>query len=223
MDKRHTSKQLHALPKEKKMKILADTHFGHKNILLYEPSRVQKARMEGYEDFDRFLIDWLNDQIEKDDEVLHLGDVAFGDGYRIAKRLQGNITLIKGNHDKERHLEFYKTLGWRVIETIEIAIESFDESYLGYLQYKYDRKTLSRTACLVKDIAGKRVLFSHYPVFNDNPYDEKYQNISQLLQEIFALCACDINIHGHTHSYCVKDKRCINACLEANGFMLYSL
>ncbi len=103
--------------------------------------------------------------------------MAFGESYRIAKKLQGNITLIKGNYDKEKHLEFYRTLGWRVIETIEIAIEGFDESNLEYLQYKYDRKTLSKTACLIKDIAGKRVFFSHYFVFNDDPYDEKCQNI----------------------------------------------
>lgn len=31
--------------------------FWAKNILLYEPSKVQKRRIEGYEDFNRFLID----------------------------------------------------------------------------------------------------------------------------------------------------------------------
>ena len=86
------------------MKIIADTHFGHTNILLYEPIRIQKAKMEGYEDFDRFLIDWLNDYIKKDDEVLHLGDVAFRNNYKLAKKLNGKITLIKGNHDKQLSL-----------------------------------------------------------------------------------------------------------------------
>jgi len=37
------------------MKIITDTHLGHTNMLLYEPIRMQKARMERYEDFDEFL------------------------------------------------------------------------------------------------------------------------------------------------------------------------
>ncbi|WP_457562814.1 metallophosphoesterase family protein [Caminibacter pacificus] len=199
------------------IKIIADTHFGHSNILLHEPSRMQKARMEGYENFERFLIDRLNEYISKEDEVLHLGDVAFKDAYKTAFKLNGKITLIKGNHDKQKHLEYYKSIGWKVIEDIEIHID-FDKEILNYLQYKYDKKTLSRTSCLIKKIGSKTVLFSHYPVFNDNPYDEKYKNISKLLEEIFYLCGCDLNVHGHTHSYMVNDKRCINACLEVNNF-----
>jgi len=201
------------------MKIITDTHLGHTNMLLYEPVRMQKARMEGYEDFDEFLIEWLNDCIKKDDEVLHLGDVAFKDSYKLAKKLNGKITLIKGNHDKEKHIDFYKSIGWKIIDGIEIELKEFDKEYLEHIKNKHDNKTLSDTACLVKEIGDKRILFSHYPVFNDNPYDEKYQKATKLLQEIFNLCECDINIHGHTHSYCVGDKRCINACLEVNDFV----
>lgn len=199
------------------MKIISDTHFGHTNMLLHEPSRMQKARMEGYEDFDRFLIEYLNSYISENDEVLHLGDVAFRDKYKLAEKLNGKITLIKGNHDKQKPIEFYKSIGWDIIEDLRIEID-IDKSWFEYLKYKYDTKTLAKTACLVKEINGKKVLFSHYPVFNDNPYDEKFQNISNLLEEVFTLCGCDINIHGHTHSYTVADKRCINACLEVNGF-----
>jgi len=199
------------------MKIISDTHFGHTNMLFYEPSRIQKARMEGYEDFDRFLIEYLNSYISKDDEVLHLGDVAFKDKYILAEKLNGKITLIKGNHDKQKHIEYYKSIGWDVIEDIRIQTD-MDKSRFEYLKYKYDKKTISKTACLVKEVSGKKVLFSHYPVFNDNPYDEKFKDISKLLEEVFTLCGCDINIHGHTHSYTVGDKRCINACLEVNDF-----
>jgi len=198
------------------MKIISDTHFGHDNMLVYEPVRMQKARMEGYEDFDRFLIERLNSYISKNDKVLHLGDVAFKDRYTTAAKLNGKITLIKGNHDKQKHIDFYKSIGWDVIE--DIRIETDVENQFEYLKYKYDTKTLSKTACLVKEIDGKKILFSHYPVFNDNPYDEKFKNISELLKEVFTLCGCDINIHGHTHSYKVADKRCINACLEVNDF-----
>ena len=199
------------------MYIISDTHFGHTNMLLHEPERLQKASMEGYGNFDRFLIERLNGCISKNDEVLHLGDVAFEEGYKLAKKLNGKITLIKGNHDKDRHIEYYKSIGWKAIGDIRIDID-FDKSHIGFLKYKYDRKTLSKTACLVKEVNSKKILFSHYPVFNDNPYDEKYKNVSALLQEVFNICGCDLNIHGHTHSYTVSDKRCINACLEVNDF-----
>ncbi len=201
------------------MKIITDTHFGHTNMLLYEPIRMQKARMEGYEDFDEFLIEWINSYIKKDDKVLHLGDVAFENAYKLAKKLNGKIILIKGNHDKEKHIDFYKSIGWKIIDGIEIELKEFDKEYLEKIKSKYDNKTLLDTACLVKEIGDKRILFSHYPVFNDNLYDKKYQKATKLLQEIFNLCECDINIHGHTHSYCVGDKRCINACLEVNDFV----
>jgi len=199
------------------MKIISDTHFGHTNMLLHEPLRIQKARAQGYEDFDRFIIEYLNSYTSKDDEVLHLGDVAFKDGYTMAEKLNGKITLIKGNHDKQKHIDFYKSIGWDVIEDLRIEID-IDKNRFEYLKYKYNAKTIAKTACLVKEIEGKKVLFSHYPVFNDNPYDEKFQNISDLLGEIFTLCGCNINIHGHTHSYKVSDKQCINACLEVNDF-----
>jgi len=59
-------------------------------------------------------------------------------------------------------------------------------------------------------------MLAYEPVRLQN--NEKFKNISELLKEIFTLCGCDINIHGHTHSYTVSDKRCINACLEVNDF-----
>jgi calcineurin-like phosphoesterase family protein len=179
---------------------------------------LQKAKIEGYKDFDRFLIDRLNSCISKDDEVLHLGDVAFKEGYKLAKKLNGKITLIKGNHDKDGHIEFYKSLGWDVIDGVRIKanIEEEIKTYIDSMKYRY--KKFEKISCLIKDINGKRVLFSHYPVFNDNPYNEKYESITNALEEIFSLTNCDINIHGHTHSYIVGDKRCINACLEVNDF-----
>jgi len=132
------------------MFIIADTHFGHRNILVHEPGRLQKARIEEYEDFDRFLIDWLNSYISKDDKVLHLGDVAFKNGYKLAKKLNGKITLIKGNHDKDRHIEFYKSLGWEIIEgvRIEANIEEEIKTYIDSMKYRY--KKFEKISCLIK-------------------------------------------------------------------------
>jgi calcineurin-like phosphoesterase family protein len=50
------------------------------------------------------LIEAWNSVVKKDDEVFHLGDFCFK-GYdkwvEIIKQLNGQITIIKGNHDKQ--------------------------------------------------------------------------------------------------------------------------
>ncbi len=91
--------------------ITADTHFGHTNMLDYEPMRLQKAKSMGYDSFDDFMVDIWNGTVKKGDKVLHLGDFAFKDGYKIAQKLNGDITLLVGNHDKKEYVRFYKKLG----------------------------------------------------------------------------------------------------------------
>jgi len=44
--------------------ITADTHFGHTNILQYEASRLQKAEIEGYGNFDEYMIEVWNETVE---------------------------------------------------------------------------------------------------------------------------------------------------------------
>ena len=201
--------------------ITADTHFGHTNINLYEPSRVVKAQIEGYDTFDEYMIDTWNDTVRDNDEVLHLGDFAFKDNYKIAEKLKGNITLLIGNHDKKEHIAFYKKLGWKIIDKIILDIPNA-HLIQNKLKKEFSKEELSDPllACLVCDTNYKRVMFSHFPVFDDNPYDKKYRKITKILEFIFKETKSDINIHGHTHSTKAKEKFCKSACLELNEFQL---
>ena len=76
----------------------ADTHFGHANLIEYD-----NRPLDTVEAMDDFLIDNWNLVISKSDIVYHCGDFAWkgskfvGD---IKKRLNGQIHLIMGNHDK---------------------------------------------------------------------------------------------------------------------------
>lgn len=204
--------------------ITADTHFGHTNINLYEPSRVSKAQMEGYKNFDEYMIDTWNETVKEDDTVLHLGDFAFKDGYEVAKKLKGNITLIIGNHDKPKHIEYYNQLGWKIIEGIVLDIDNSKE-LLKSTQYKFSPEQMNNRllSCIVTDINGQRVMFSHFPVFDDNPYDKKFSEITNILEEVYVTAECDMNIHGHTHSAGAKEQFCKSACLELNEFKLIEL
>lgn len=75
----------------------SDTHFGHSKIIDY-----CKRPFSSIEEHDKALIQNWNNVVGQDDTVFHLGDFAYGNSQFIAniiKQLNGNIILIKGNHD----------------------------------------------------------------------------------------------------------------------------
>lgn len=75
----------------------SDTHFGHSKIIDY-----CKRPFSSIEEHDKTLIQKWNNTVGQDDTVFHLGDFAYGNSQFIAniiKQLNGNIILIKGNHD----------------------------------------------------------------------------------------------------------------------------
>lgn len=75
----------------------SDTHFGHSKIIDY-----CKRPFSSIEEHDKTLIQNWNNTIGQDDTVFHLGDFAYGNSQfisNIIKQLNGNIILIKGNHD----------------------------------------------------------------------------------------------------------------------------
>ena len=76
---------------------ISDTHFGHSKIIDY-----CKRPFSSIEEHDKTLIQNWNNTVGQDDTVFHLGDFAYGNSQFIAniiKQLNGNIILIKGNHD----------------------------------------------------------------------------------------------------------------------------
>src|SRR3990167_104024 len=86
----------------------ADTHFGHSNILKY-----CERPFSNIEKHDQILIDNWNSCVRTGDLVYHLGDFAMASKGRlksIIERLNGEIILILGNHDKQS-ARYYLDLG----------------------------------------------------------------------------------------------------------------
>jgi calcineurin-like phosphoesterase family protein len=85
---------------------ISDTHFGHSNILKFEPvARPFKDLAHMHE----ALINNWNSVIRPKDKVYHLGDFAFGRNWiKIADRLNGRKILVMGNHDKYDSAEYLK-------------------------------------------------------------------------------------------------------------------
>ncbi len=77
--------------------VIADTHFGHKNILGMQPGERPFATIEEH---DRELVSRWNAAVKPADTVWHLGDVFFGkDGHLPLAALNGLKRLVMGNHD----------------------------------------------------------------------------------------------------------------------------
>jgi calcineurin-like phosphoesterase family protein len=79
--------------------ITSDPHFGHANILRFNPETRQYANVD--EMNERMIQEW-NAVVQPQDHTYILGDFAFLSAARateIARRLNGRKTLIKGNHD----------------------------------------------------------------------------------------------------------------------------
>lgn len=116
----------------------SDTHFGHANIIKYTERKPwyhpedfdengkwisSKVKMRRANEMDVDLIANWNRVVKPSDQVFHLGDFAFVkdayEGEKIVRRLNGQITLIKGNHDRTNMIKrmgfaaTHKLLEWR--------------------------------------------------------------------------------------------------------------
>ena len=95
---------------------ISDTHFSHKNILKYEPVRVELLQ-KAYPDInfneltseellalhDNYIIKCWNQTVKNDDIVWFLGDFAFGNAdvvKNFSSQLKGRKRIILGNHDR---------------------------------------------------------------------------------------------------------------------------
>jgi calcineurin-like phosphoesterase family protein len=88
----------------------SDLHFLHKNIVSF----TERSKYTTQEDHTEWLIDLWNSTVNKTDKVYHLGDFCFGNteqATEIVKRLNGQIFMLKGNHDKSQTLENLKSCG----------------------------------------------------------------------------------------------------------------
>lgn len=75
----------------------SDTHAGDSNII-----RFAKRPFSTVDEMNEALIDNWNSVVGPDDEVYHLGDIAFGSKKFVTEfvsRLNGTIHLVMGNHD----------------------------------------------------------------------------------------------------------------------------
>lgn len=122
--------------------LTSDTHFMHGKNFLYEPRGFSST-----EEMSETIVSNWNSIVSPDDTVYHLGDVILTDtekGLEYFKQLNGNIMLIRGNHDSDARMQLYTELP--------------NVTYLGYANMLKYKKWM--------------FYLSHYPTITSNLDDK---------------------------------------------------
>ena len=83
-----------------KIFFIADTHFGHENIIKYCDRPFRDVH-----EMNKILIENWNRKVRNEDKVFVLGDFMLGSALiiqHIVSNLRGNKVLILGNHDRHK-------------------------------------------------------------------------------------------------------------------------
>lgn len=192
--------------------LISDTHFGQDSVVRREAIRTQIASHLGYKNHFDLLVDNWNAKVKECDSVLHLGDVYFKDGLKYIKKLQGNKRLIIGNNDITKFKKL-QNLGWKTKNKIILKIPQKQQIAEKITQKYKNIEDKIYLNGLIVDIAGHRILFSHFPVF-DRKKNDRFCAVRDVLDDYYRFSDCSLNIHGHTHSREVAHKFCINVSCE---------
>lgn len=195
--------------------ITSDNHFGHKNINTFIPARELFIKTTNYSSFEDYMINEWNTHLENGKQVFCLGDFSFKSATNYGNFISGKNILLPGNHDLNS-VDTYLSNGFNTVLTGLNIIEN----NIHFKAIDFDSQLLN---CLIVTIEGVKILFSHFPVFDDNPYDIKFKQITNKLEEIFLDFNCNLNIHGHTHTLNAKESFCFNASIEATNFKFLSI
>jgi calcineurin-like phosphoesterase family protein len=110
-----------------KIYFTSDLHFGHDREFLYKP-----RGFSSIEEHDEAIIERWNSVVDVDDMVFVLGDLMLNDnehGLECLSRLNGNIIIVRGNHDTTTRINLYSKLP---------NVSKINEgSYLSYGKYHF--------------------------------------------------------------------------------------
>lgn len=196
--------------------VYSDAHFGHKNILQFEPCRATAMRIDGFDDHTEWLINNFNSTVSDDDTVLILGDLAFNGIAEVLPRLNGKKYLILGNHDRKGAQTYHLMDG--VIRG-ELILDYSDSQSNDVLFLNKPEDPLF--SGIIKCFGAENYMFSHYALFNDDDWDRQNKKIQpriEKLEQYYDSFGCTKNIHGHLHSTKSTFIDSINVSLEHTNY-----
>lgn len=159
----------------------ADTHFSHPNIIKY-----CERPFSSVEEMDETLIINWNSRIRPGDIVYHLGDFAFQRDLQkyknLVKSLNGQIQLIKGNHDRFNNKE-YINLGFTWVGDYK-KVKIFDKEIVlcHYAMRTWDKSHHGSWMFFGHTHGNLQSIFSLNVIIKDHHGEQlKFFNIEELL------------------------------------------
>lgn len=124
--------------------VIADLHFGHKNVLKYESARSKIGTT--VEEMDSNLIKRWNSIVNADDHVYIDGDFSFHDfetTRNILSTLNGKKHLIVGNHDFQYTTSKLMAMGFSSVQ-MELKLKLAKDVFvkLNHFPYQSQKKEL---------------------------------------------------------------------------------
>lgn len=185
----------------------SDTHFGDAYLLKEYRDR---SRFSTVEDHDNAIIDLWNNTVSPNDTVYHLGDFAVRStlehGLDCFSKLNGNITIIAGNHDPfwvRQHTPHLQNTDW------EDAKHAYEEA----------GATIIESGRLDHTFAGIDCVLSHLPLvesektlYPGHPYNLAGECVPSWERRPI--------VCGHVHGQWRIFKNCINVGLDSNNFSI---
>lgn len=105
--------------------LASDLHFGHQNILSYEPKR-KEVLGATIEEHDAALVARINSKVKAGDTLYLLGDLGmYGAVVPNVKQLNGTKILIRGNHDKESNSKLRQAGIEHVFEEVMLKVGQY--------------------------------------------------------------------------------------------------
>ena len=95
-----------------KVWLMSDLHLGHDRDFVWA-----KRGFSNVQEHNEALIENIKTCVGENDEFFILGDLTLGDldaAAPLLAQIPGHVHVILGNHDTERRIEFYQSLGWDV-------------------------------------------------------------------------------------------------------------
>jgi calcineurin-like phosphoesterase family protein len=161
---------------------IADTHFGHENVIKFDGRPFVDIN-----DMNTTMRDNWNEVVDKDDVVYILGDFMwkFKDtDYKFVKSLNGRKRLIKGNHDKATHSSKFKRLFEQITDYEKVVDGDITVILCHYPIIAYDGSFRGRNVHLyghVHTTDEGRMVESFKTLYRDGDHPMRMYNVGCMM------------------------------------------
>lgn len=143
----------------------SDLHFGHNREFLFKPRGFTNIK-----DMNETVLENFNSVVGENDEVYILGDLTLGDldaAKPYLEKLKGKIHVIRGNHDTDRRIEYYESLGWDVHDALRVRWGDYTFFLCHYptMTFNLEQEYLTQTTLNLYGHTHQKTNF-----YNDIPY-----------------------------------------------------